>query len=146
MPVRGVPLVLVALFLAAPPPVRAQDVPYRVVVHASNPVARLTRDQVSKIFLRKATLWDNRQPVLPVDQTADSPVRRTFTKQIHHRTIASVQTWWQQQTFAGVGVAPPERASDAEVLEYIRKYPNAIGYVRANMAVGADIKVQVVTP
>lgn len=124
----------------------AQDVPYRIVVHASNPVARLTRDQVSRIFLRKATLWDNRQPVLPVDQATDSPVRRTFTKQIHHRTIASVQTWWQQQTFAGAGVAPPERASDEEVLDYIRKYPNAIGYVRANMTVGADIKVLLVTP
>lgn len=144
MPVRRFPLVLVALFLAAP--VRAQDVPYRVVVHASNPVARLSRDQVSRIFLRKVTLWDNRQPVLPVDQGTDSPVRRTFTKQIHHRTIASVQTWWQQQTFAGAGVAPPERPSDLEVLDYVRKYPNAIGYVKAGTQMGADVKVVDVTP
>jgi len=124
----------------------AQDVPYRVVVHASNPVARLTRDQVSQIFLRKVTLWDNRQPVLPVDQSTDAPVRRTFTKQIHHRTIASVQTWWQQQTFAGAGVAPPERPSDVDVLDYIRKYPNAIGYVKAGTAVSGDVKAIVVIP
>ena len=138
---------LLLLGLALVSPVLAgQDVAYRVVVHSSNRVSRLTRDQVSKIFLRKVTQWDSRQVVLPVDQGADSPVRRTFTKQIHQRTIAAVQTWWQQQTFAGVAVAPPERATDAEVLEYIRRYPSAIGYVRAGTPVGSDIKTIDVTP
>ena len=141
-------LVLVAAVaqLLAFPALRAQDVAYRVVVHTSNPITRLSRDQVSRIFLRKVTLWDNRQPVLPIDQAPDSPVRRAFTKQIHLRTIASVQTWWQQQTFAGVGVPPPERTDDAQVLDYIRKYPNAIGYVRADIPVGADVKAVAVTP
>ena len=143
---RGFLLLLGAIPLAASSPAHAQDVAYRVVVHASNPIVRLTRDQVSRIFLRKVTLWDNRLPVLPVDQTTDSPVRRTFTKEIHHRTIASVQTWWQQQTFAGTGVAPPERPSDLEILDYIRKYPNAIGYVKAGIATGADIRVVTVIP
>jgi ABC-type phosphate transport system substrate-binding protein len=138
-------LVLLGALLCSAP-LRAQDVPYRVVVHASNPVARLTRDQVSKIFLRKVTLWDSRQPVLPVDQATDTPVRRSFTKEILRRTIASVQTWWQQQTFAGAGVAPPERATDLDVLEYIRRYPNAIGYVRADTPIGSDIKALNVTP
>lgn len=124
----------------------AQDVSYRVVVNAVNPVTRLSRDQLSQIFLRKVTLWDNRQPVLPIDQAADSPVRRTFTKQIHGRTIASVQTYWQQQTFAGVGVAPPERGKDEDVLDYVRQYPNAIGYVRAGVPTGADVKTIEVTP
>jgi ABC-type phosphate transport system substrate-binding protein len=139
----GLLLLGVALLPASLP---GQEVGYRVVVHTSNSVKQLTRDQVSRIFLRKVTLWDNRQPVLPVDQAAESPVRRTFTKQVHNRTIASVQTWWQQQTFAGVGVAPPERASDSEVLDYIRKYPNAIGYVRIGFPVGADIKTLDVRP
>jgi ABC-type phosphate transport system substrate-binding protein len=138
-------VVLLGMFVL-PAGLRAQDVTYRVVVHKSNSVARLSRDQVSKIFLRKVTLWDNRQPVLPVDQAAESPVRRAFTKQVHQRTIASVQTWWQQQTFAGVGVAPPERASDADVLDYVRKYPNAIGYVRAGTPLGANIKTVDVSP
>jgi len=123
-----------------------QEVSYRVVAHVTNPVARLTRAQTSQIFLRQVTLWDNRTPVLPVDQPADSPVRRAFTKQVHRRTIASVQTYWQQQTFAGRGVAPPERASDAAVLNYIRQFPNAIGYVSADANLGRDIKVLIVTP
>jgi len=137
-------LILLALLL--PAALRSQDVAYRVVVHRNNNVSRLSRDQVSRIFLRKVTQWDNHQPMLPVDQGSDSPVRRTFTKQIHQKTIAAVQTWWQQQTFAGVAVAPPERAGDADVLAYIRRYPNAIGYVRAGTPLSSDFKTVDVTP
>jgi ABC-type phosphate transport system substrate-binding protein len=140
-------LVLIGLALnIAPATVRGQDVSYRLVVHRSNVISRLSRDQVSRIFLRKITQWDNRQPVLPVDQLPDSPVRRTFTRQIHQRTIAAIQTWWQQQTFAGVAVAPPERISDADVLEYIRQYPNAIGYVRDGTPLGTDLKAVDIVP
>jgi len=137
----------VLVLCAAPLPLRAQqDVSYRVVVHVTNPVSRLTREQASQIFLRKVVLWDNRKPVLPVDQAADSPVRRAFTKQVHRRTISSVQTYWQQQTFAGRGVAPPERTTDTDVLNYIRQFPNGIGYVNADANLGSDIKVLIVTP
>ena len=65
---------------------------------------------------------------------------------MHRRTIAWVQTYWQQQTFAGRGVAPPERSSDADVLAYIRQFPNGIGYVSADANLGRDIKVLIVTP
>lgn len=140
------PGLLFVCLAVAPAALQAQDATYRVVVHRSNTISRLTRDQVSRMFLRKITQWDNRQPVLPVDQTADSPVRRSFTRQIHQRTIASVQTWWQQQTFAGVAVAPPERGSDVAVLDYIRRYPNAIGYILATTPLGADFKTIAVTP
>jgi ABC-type phosphate transport system substrate-binding protein len=140
-------LFLIGLALnIVPVALRGQDVPYRLIVHRSNAISRLSRDQVSKIFLRKITQWDDREPVLPVDQSPDSPVRRSFTKQIHQRTIAAVQTWWQQQTFAGVAVAPPERASDTDVLEYIRRYPNAIGYVRAGIPLGSDLKPVDIVP
>jgi ABC-type phosphate transport system substrate-binding protein len=146
---RSVVALGAALVLAMSLPSQAraqQDIPYRVVVHVSNPVARLTRAQVAQIFLRKALLWDDRRAVLPVDQSPDSPVRRSFTKDVHRRTVASVQTYWQQQTFAGRGVAPPVRSSDAEVLAYVRQYPTAIGYVHADAALGTDIKVVIVTP
>jgi ABC-type phosphate transport system substrate-binding protein len=116
-----------------------------VVVNNSNTISQLSREQVSKIFLRQITQWDNHQPVLPVDQGAESPVRWSFTKNIHRRTIAAVQTWWQQQTFAGVAVAPPERASDADVLAYVRQFPNAIGYVRADTPLGRGLKAIDVT-
>ena len=140
------PGTLVLSLALIPAVLGAQDASYRVVVHRSNTTSQLTRDQVSRMFLRKITQWDNRQPVLPVDQAADAPVRRNFTKQIHQRTIAAIQTWWQQQTFAGVAVAPPERLRDSDVLDYIPRYPNAIGYVRAETPLGSDFKTVTITP
>jgi len=142
---RRIRWALLALALL-PAPAGAQEVAYTLVVHGSNAVKSLTRDQVSRIFLRKITLWDNHKPVLPVDQSADAPVRRAFTKRVHQRTIAAVQTWWQQQTFAGVAVAPPERGSDAAVLDYIRKYRGAIGYIRSGVPLGPNVKAINVTP
>src|ERR1051325_9841425 len=127
------PVVLTLFCLSAPGVLAAQDVGYRVIVNATNPVGHLTRDQVSKIFLRRINQWDNHQPVLPVDQTADSPVRRSFTKEIHGRTIAAMRRWGRQQPSAGIGGPPPERASDPDVMESARRYPNAIGYVRAGV-------------
>jgi len=73
---RSWPLLTLAFVLATrPAPLRAQDVSYRVVVHVTNPVTRLTREQTSQIFCVSDAV-DNRKPVLPVDQPADSPVRR----------------------------------------------------------------------
>lgn len=141
----AVAAVLLGAGLVLPPPA-AQDVPYRVVVHARNPVTRLTRNQVSQIFLRRVSLWDDRQPVLPVEPPPDAPVRRSFTKQVHRRTVASVQTYWQQETFAGRAVAPPERPSDADVLAYVRRYPTAIGYIHADTPLGDSLKVVIVSP
>ena len=51
MPKRPWLLLTLAFVLATrPAPLRAQDVAYRVVVHVTNPVTRLTREQASQIF------------------------------------------------------------------------------------------------
>ena len=46
----------------------------------------------------------------------------------------------------GDAVAPPERSSDADVLNYIRKYSDAIDYVRAGVPLGPAIKAISVLP
>ena len=50
------------------------------------------------------------------------------------------------QTCALPILAPPERATDADVLTYIRQFHNGIGYVNADTNLGNDIKVLIVTP
>jgi hypothetical protein len=45
-----------------------------------------------------------------------------------------------------VAVAPPERGTDADVLDYVRRYPNAIGYVRAGTPLSRDFKTVAITP
>jgi ABC-type phosphate transport system substrate-binding protein len=113
-----------------------------VVVSASNPISSLTRDQASKLFLRKAPTWDNgRGDVLPVDQPEGSPVREAFTRTVMHKSVAAVKSYWQQQIFSGRGVPPAEKPSDGDVLNFVRANANAIGYVSGSASLGGGVKV-----
>ena len=117
------------------------DAGYTVVVSAANPVATLTRDQASKLFLKKAPTWSDGREVAPVDQPEGSAVREAFTKAVLHKSVPAVKSYWQQQIFSGRGVPPTERPTDDEVLSYVRGNPAAIGYVSSSAAVGAGVRV-----
>ena len=118
------------------------DAPFVVVVSASNPVSSITRDQASKLFLKKIPTWDNgRGEVVPVDQPEGSAVREAFTKAVLRKSVSAVKSYWQQQIFSGRGVPPTEKASDSEVVSYVRANPNAIGYVSPAAASAGGVKV-----
>jgi len=118
------------------------DAPFVVVVSASNPVSSMTRDQASKLFLKKTPTWDNgRGEVVPVDQPEGSAVRDAFTRAVLRKSVSAVKSYWQQQIFSGRGVPPTERASDGEVVSYVRANPNAIGYVSPAAASAGGVKV-----
>ena len=102
---------------------------FRIVVHADNPVSSLTRDKLSKLFLKRVTNWDNGQAVLPVDLGDSSPVREAFSKQVHGKSLSAVRAYWQQRIYSGADVPPPQVGSDAEVIAYVRAHPGAVGYV-----------------
>src|SRR5439155_12274631 len=70
----------VAFGLGTSLPLRAQDAPYRLIVNSSNPVGALSRDEVSKLFLKKVPAWHSGEAVVPVDQSEDAEVRRVFSK------------------------------------------------------------------
>lgn len=107
-----------------------------LVVNASGP-SSISKAEVSKIFLKKGG------QLVAVDQDKDANVRNAFSKAVLGRPVSAVVSYWQQQIFSGGEAPPAERASDAEVLAYVRSNPRAIGYVSA----GADLPagVQAVT-
>ncbi len=111
------------------PAAHAQDLGFRIVVNPSNPVASLTVEDVGRIFLKKATKWENGMTIAPVDQGSSARVRGVFSDAVHGRSASAIVSYWQQQIFSGRGVPPVEKQSDAEVIEYVRAHPGAIGYV-----------------
>jgi ABC-type phosphate transport system substrate-binding protein len=104
---------------------------YVIVVHPANPVTAVPRKFVADAFLKKATRWDHGEVIRPVDQLADSPVRRKFSEEVLKRSVAAVRNYWQQLIFAGRDVPPPELRSDDDVVKFVLKYPGAVGYVSA---------------
>ncbi|MEY4549304.1 MAG: hypothetical protein RL685_5499 [Pseudomonadota bacterium] len=118
-------LVTLAVAQPAPPPA------YVVVVNGKNPMTLVSRRLLSEVFLKKKTRWDGGELIRPVDQDAESAVRRRFTEHILNRSVSAVRSYWQQIIFAGRDVPPPELPGDVQVLRYVRQYPGAIGYVSA---------------
>jgi ABC-type phosphate transport system substrate-binding protein len=117
---------------------------YKVVVNRANPVTSLDRREVSALFLRRSTRWDDGTPVLPVDGP-DSPARESFSKEVHGKKAAAVRSYWLQIIFSGRGVPPPEKPSDKEVIAYVKERPGAIGYVSSATST-EDVKVLEVQP
>jgi ABC-type phosphate transport system substrate-binding protein len=114
--------------------------PFRVVVNSNNPTPGMARDQVARLFLKKATSWPSGQAAQPVDQSKDSAVRRSFSQAVLGKDVAAVESYWQQAIFSGRAVPPAEKGSDAEVIAFVRQNPGAIGYVSAGADLGPSVK------
>jgi ABC-type phosphate transport system substrate-binding protein len=115
------------------PAQRASAQGYVVVVNEAGP-ASLSRNEVSRIFLKKSA------QLTPVDQDKEAKVRSAFSKVILGRPLSAIVSYWQQQIFSGGESPPVEKASDAEVLAFVRANPKAIGYVAAGTELGAGVR------
>jgi ABC-type phosphate transport system substrate-binding protein len=102
---------------------------FRLIAHPGVHTTSLTKVAVSAIFLKKTPKWEDGTPVVAVDQTEQSAVRSLFSSSVHGKSVAAVKSFWQQQIFSGRDVPPVEKRSDAEVLEFVRSTPGAVGYV-----------------
>lgn len=118
---------------------------YKVIVNESNSVSSLTKDQASKLFLKKVTKWDDDKKVLPVDLVESKAARRKFTKDVHGKTIAAIRAYWQKQIFSGRAVPPPEKANDSEVLSFVKANSGAIGYVSTSASTSGVKIIEIIT-
>ena len=121
-------LVVVALLVVN---VQLNAQTYRIIVNNSNSITSLSKTEVSNFFLKKRIQWSNGTEVVPVDLNARSPVRETFSKDIHNKTTAQVRAFWQQSVFSGKATPPVEMDNDDKVIEFVKANPGAIGYVSA---------------
>lgn len=124
----GTVLAVTALLCGSTVQVRAQQ-GFRVIVNKDNPVTALSKEEVSRMLLKRTTRWDSGVPVEPVDQNSESAVRGAFSDDIHGRSVNKIKIYWQRQIFSGSEVPPRELTSDAEVVSYVSSNSGAIGYV-----------------
>lgn len=117
---------------------------YKIIVNKSNPIESISQKNVSKIFLKKTTIWDNGEKIKPVDLKVNSSVRQNFSKDIHGKPVSAINSYWRKQIFSGNAVPPVEKSSDQEVLTYIKANSGAVGYVSVSTNV-SGLKVIEVT-
>lgn len=130
---------IVTLAQDGPPPPPA----FRLIVHPNSPVTSLDRRFVEDAFLKKVKTWPTGEVIRPVDLEPESDTRRRFTEEVLRRPLAAVRAYWQQRIFSGRDVPPPELDSDQQVIDYVMKYPGAIGYVSGAAALNGPKPVAI---
>jgi ABC-type phosphate transport system substrate-binding protein len=130
-----------ALMHATPAQAQARERSVAVIVHAANPTGAMSTDKVSQIFLKREKSWPSGAAIAPVDREGSSSLRSSFARTFHDRSISALDNYWQQQIFSGRDAPPPVAESDAAVIEYVARNPNAIGYVSDGTDLPASVRV-----
>ncbi len=138
-------IIVILTGLALTVPAVASGQGFKVVVNGANSSETISKQQLENIFMKKTGTWNDGRPVIPVDQTASSSTRHGFSKVVIGRDTNAIKSYWQRQIFSGRGVPPPEKASDDEVLEFVRVNSGAVGYVSPDADIGSGVKVLEIT-
>jgi len=109
-----------------------------VIVNPLNPTSTIGKSAVARLFLKQTPLWEHGEKAVPVDLDSRSEVRADFTTAVLKRTVPAVVAYWNQKVFSGAEVPPMQKTSDAQVLEFVRANPGAIGYVSAATVTAAQ--------
>ncbi len=59
-------------------------------------------------------------------------MRQAFSRRVHERSVITIEVYWKRMVFSGRTLPPKILASDAEILDFVRDTPGAVGYVAAD--------------
>jgi ABC-type phosphate transport system substrate-binding protein len=118
----------------------AADAEVVVIVSVRNPTVSLSIEQVSNIFLGKASTFPYGGRVIPIDQEEGAPARDEFYLKATGKKFAQIKAYWSKIIFTGSG-QPPKETGDSEVVrKLVADNPNLLGYIDKNAA-DASVKV-----
>ncbi|HEV8578298.1 MAG TPA: substrate-binding domain-containing protein [Thermoanaerobaculia bacterium] len=141
---RSVYLAVVMLLLGLTGSMAADS--FVVIVNEASPLSALSKQQVSDVFFRKTTKWQDGTDAVPIDLGESSPTRASFSKSVLGKGVAAVKSYWQRMIFSGRAVPPSEKASAADVMSFVRTHPGAIGYVPQGTPLAPGVKALALEP
>lgn len=105
-----------------------------VVAGANSPIASLTKDQSSDIFLGKTTAYT------PLDQPESSPLREEFYSKVTGKSASQAKSYWSKLSFTGKGTPPKEGRNSDDIKKQVADNPKLVGYIEKS-AVDSTVKV-----
>ncbi len=130
-------LIALLIFLS---PVTVADV--AVIVNTKNTQA-FDKSSINRLFLGKDKTFANKETAFLITQLENSDIASEFNTKVLDKSAKQLKSHWSRLVFTGKGIPPNEMASDAEVIDEVKRNPNAIGYVDA-AAVTPDVKLVVI--
>lgn len=114
---------------------------FAVIVHPSNRVDRMPADEIRKIYLGEKNTWDGGGRILALRLGDENPVLRRFLSEILSMSTDVYLAHWRKKLFSPAGGIPPKRLErPEELVEMVRKTPDAIGMVPEAMTKERGIK------
>jgi ABC-type phosphate transport system substrate-binding protein len=119
------PPLLLALAVAAP---LAAGEPV-VIVNLQSGVERLTRDEVTNLFMGRQKRLPSGIVALPVEQAQPASTRSRFYQLLVKKDLPDINAYWARLFFSGQAQPPRQANSAEEVLELVAGNRGAIGVV-----------------
>jgi ABC-type phosphate transport system substrate-binding protein len=110
-----------------------------IITNLSNTEITSKKD-VESFFLGMKTFWDNGEKALVVIQPGDHIACQKFNDLLLQKNNVRFKSHWSRLIFAGRAEPPVELGNNEKVLEYIKRNPNAIGYVDLQ-SVDDDVRI-----
>jgi ABC-type phosphate transport system substrate-binding protein len=99
------------------------------VVSSKSPLATLSKNQVTEIFLGKTTRFPDGTQAMPIDQQEGSATRDEFYALFAGRSAAEIKSHWTKIIFTGRGKPPRTVADSVEARKLTAANPQAISYM-----------------
>lgn len=132
-------LLIVACLLALLP-MMASASEIVVIVNPKSGIDKLSRDEVTNIFLGRSRQLPSGMSALPVDLPATHPDKASFYRQSVKKELAEINSYRARLFFSGRGNPPVLATSTEDLLEIVGINPGAIGYLERSR-IDARVKV-----
>ena len=100
-----------------------------VIVNPSNSLKPLTNKEAVDLFMGRTRMFPNGDYVLACDLPRDHTVRAGFYQALTGMTPAQLNSYWSRLMFTGQVMPPQTVATEAAVVDMVKRNPGAIGYV-----------------
>jgi ABC-type phosphate transport system substrate-binding protein len=102
-----------------------------VIAHKNFSQNSISKAKLRDIYSGDAQYVDQTR-IIPLDQDFNTESRAVFYQFAVDRPMAQIISHWSKLIFTGKGPAPISLTGDASILEFVRKNPNAIGYINSH--------------
>jgi ABC-type phosphate transport system substrate-binding protein len=108
---------------------------YTVIVNTDSKLKNISRDELSRIYLGKLTLWESSGTrVAPAMADESSPLGQAFLEDVTKKNVDQYRNYWKRQLFSGGGTPPKVYKKASEVVDYVARNPGGIGIVEIGTA------------
>lgn len=122
-------LLVLVVVLSTPNATQADLGQIKIIVNPAVEINELERDELTRIYLGKKTLWDSGARIQPSLLNEKSSITKEFLESGLRKTVRQYRAYWKRRLFSGGGVAPKTFRSSTQVVDFVASTEGGIGVV-----------------